>query len=301
MPATSVHAVCDGLRSVGIKPNQGIGITEDLLDARSLFLPPNTTTVYVFTCLDLKDEPIVLEVPPAALGPVAGAVRNVTANAKVYPLNAATESGEPPGTSFVNTSGMKFNTVSANTFLFYDELNAVVQTEPADFVDPDTVGLFAAIGIKKGKPFAPDARMKALLTDAIAVANGYARANVFASRVEGAKAIRIDSGLHLSSVAATCSWTEPSACSMPATCSSTWQPESPRRCRCHGLGRDLPMHDPKGDNIDGSKVTLPAPVPAKEFWSFVVYDNQTRSLLETDQKSAGVDSTAPGLQKNQDG
>ena len=61
------------------------------------------------------------------------------------------------------------------------------------------------------------------------------------------------------------------------------------------------MHDPKGDNIDGSKVTLPAPVPAKEFWSFVVYDNQTRSLLETDQKSAGVDSTAPGLQKNQDG
>jgi hypothetical protein len=51
----------------------------------------------------------------------------------------------------------------------------VVQNEPADFVDPDTVGLFAAIGIKKGKPFAPDARMKGILTDAVAVANGIAR------------------------------------------------------------------------------------------------------------------------------
>ena len=46
---------------------------------------------------------------------------------------------------------------------------------------------------------------------------------------------------------------------------------------------------------------LPGPIPAKEFWSFVIYDNQTRSLLETDQKLAGVDSTRPSLKKNPDG
>lgn len=33
----------------------------------------------------------------------------------------------------------------------------------------------------------------------------------------------------------------------------------------------------------------------------MVYENQTRSLLETDQKSAGMDSTRPGLQTNPDG
>ena len=33
----------------------------------------------------------------------------------------------------------------------------------------------------------------------------------------------------------------------------------------------------------------------------MVYDNETRSLLETDRKLAGVDSTAPGLKKNPDG
>ena len=49
------------------------------------------------------------------------------------------------------------------------------------------------------------------------------------------------------------------------------------------------------------RVTLPGPGPANQFWSLVVYDNQTRSLLETDQKSAGVDSNASGLKKNADG
>jgi len=56
--------------------------------------------------------------------------------------------------------------------------------------------------------------------------------------------------------------------------------------------------------LDGSrtyKVTLAGPVPAKDFWSFTVYDNQTRSLLATDQKLAGIDSTLPGIKKNPDG
>jgi hypothetical protein len=69
MPATSVYAICLGLNEAGAKTNQGIGITEDLMDARSLFLTPNTTTVYVFTCINLKDEPIVLQVPPKVQGP----------------------------------------------------------------------------------------------------------------------------------------------------------------------------------------------------------------------------------------
>jgi hypothetical protein len=44
-------------------------------------------------------------------------------------------------------------------------LNAVVQNEPADWVDPDTVGLYASIGIRKGQSFALDGRMKGILTD----------------------------------------------------------------------------------------------------------------------------------------
>ena len=32
------------------------------------------------------------------------------------------------------------------------------------------------------------------------------------------------------------------------------------------------------------KVTLPANIPAGKFWSFTVYDNQTRSMLDTPQR-----------------
>jgi hypothetical protein len=70
MSATSVYAVCRGLEEAGAKPNGGIGITEQLMDARSLFLTPNTTTVYVLMCVNLKEGPMVVRVPPGALGPV---------------------------------------------------------------------------------------------------------------------------------------------------------------------------------------------------------------------------------------
>jgi hypothetical protein len=112
-------------------------------------------------------------------GDLAGTVKSVKAKTKIYPLSAA---ANPPAQKFVNISGMKFNTIHANNFKFYEELNEVVQYEPDNAFDPDTVGLFASIGIKKGKPFAPDARLKATLTDAVAVGNATSRAIVFASR-----------------------------------------------------------------------------------------------------------------------
>jgi hypothetical protein len=60
----------------------------------------------------------------------------------------------------------------------------VVQHEPAGAFDPEIVGLFASIGINKDQLFAPDARMKGIVTDAVAVGNATARALVFAPRDE---------------------------------------------------------------------------------------------------------------------
>jgi hypothetical protein len=65
----------------------------------------------------------------------------------------------------------------------------------------------------------------------------------------------------------------------------------------------LANRDSKGRYLDGGKtysITLKAPIPAKDFWSWIVYDTQTRSLLETDQKFAGVDSKSPDLKPNKD-
>lgn len=63
-------------------------------------------------------------------------------------------------------------------------------------------------------------------------------------------------------------------------------------------------HDSAGRYIDGGKtykVTLPAPIPVNNFWSFMVYSGQHRSMLETDQKFAGLDSNNPSVKANADG
>lgn len=63
--------------------------------------------------------------------------------------------------------------------------------------------------------------------------------------------------------------------------------------------------DADGEYLDGSKtyrVTLPAGIPAKDFWSFVIYDPQTRSLLQTSRTVFPSLSNLGGeVEMNEDG
>lgn len=64
------------------------------------------------------------------------------------------------------------------------------------------------------------------------------------------------------------------------------------------------FRDSQGRYLDGGKtyrITLPGPIPAKAFWALTAYSNQTRSLLETDQKAAGLDSLDKALKIEADG
>jgi hypothetical protein len=89
-------------------------------------------------------------------------VDNVKRSLRVYPLSQA---ANPPPMKFVDISGKAFNTIGPSDYSLFEFVNRVVQNEPIDAVDPDTLGLFAAIGIEKGKPYAPDDRMKKILTE----------------------------------------------------------------------------------------------------------------------------------------
>jgi hypothetical protein len=370
MPAASVQALKEGFTRQGFGPNQGIGITETLSDARQLFLTANATTVYLWFCVDVKDGPMVVQVPPGVLGiiddaffryvtdlgvpgpdqgkggkylvvppgfkgklpgkgegyfvnnsrtynhlviirafvqggDVAAAVKNVKNHARVYPLSAASN---PPQQKFVNISGKQFNTVHANDFLFYEELNAVIQHEPADFITPDQAGLFAAIGIKKGTPFEPDARMKAILTDAAAVANAASRSILFNPRDPRTKVFP-DRQWLTPFVTASHEFADRGERTLDARTMFHYYATgvTPAMVAARpGVGSAYAIagRDSQGRYFDGSKtykITLPANVPAARFWSFTIYDNQTRSMLETDQASAGLDSTFPGVKPNADG
>jgi hypothetical protein len=85
---------------------------------------------------------------------------------------------------------------------------------------------------------------------------------------------------------------------------------TPAMCmRLTGVGSQYLMmvRDSEGDLLDGGKryqVTLPAGIPAARFWSITLYDNQTRSMLDTPQRypRAGSQSyPTPAATPNEDG
>ena len=209
---------------------------------------------------------------------------------KVYPLSKASN---PPKMEFINGSGKAFNTVHANNYQFYEELHAVIDREPVEMLDPELLGMFGSIGIVKGKPFAPDERMKKILTDAAAVANGTSRALLWYERDkseffhentywkrgfignsweflrdEGRGGRNFDARAHFYYFATVNS---------PAF---TW--------KLVGKGSKYAWGylDSKGNYLDGGKtyrMHIPKDIPAEKFTSIVLYDPQTRSQLQTDQ------------------
>jgi hypothetical protein len=62
-------------------------------------------------------------------------------------------------------------------------------------------------------------------------------------------------------------------------------------------------HDAAGRYLDGAKtyrLHLPPDIPAKDFWSVLVYDPQTRSMLQTDQRFPSLSSQKEDLTVNPD-
>ena len=106
-------------------------------------------------------------------------VESVKKHLKIYQLS---EAANPPAMKFVNASGVPANFVAPGDYAFWEMLNKVIQEEPSDGSDPTTLGLFASIGIVKGQPFAPDERMKKILTDAANIGAVTARTIAFKVR-----------------------------------------------------------------------------------------------------------------------
>ena len=67
LPIASMNALEKGSLAFG-PANTTAVLFEELMDAKALWLTPNTTSVYMTTWMELGDEPMVIETPPNVLG-----------------------------------------------------------------------------------------------------------------------------------------------------------------------------------------------------------------------------------------
>jgi hypothetical protein len=244
------------------------------------------------------------------------AVKNIKDNLKLYPLS---QKDDAPEMEFINASGKSFNTIHDNDINFYHHVNDVIQEEPIDMIDAETRGLLASIGIEKGKEFNPDERMKRILTDAVAIANATARSIVWYPRVSGSvdnmKGIEVYPG---SNSAWMMGWVDKNVffngkdghtmnTDAKVTFHYPYTAVTPAMAvTIPGAGSDygIAYVDAEKQPMDGAltyKIHIPANPPAKDFWAITVYDTQTRSQLQTDQKFPTIGSQTDGLKMNADG
>jgi len=226
---------------------------------------------------------------------------------KAYPLS---QKDNIPEMNFINVSGKFNSTIHTMDGKMFAEMNEVVQSEPAAGQNPEILGTLAAIGIIKGQEFKPDARMQKILDEAAEVGSVTVRALMSRPRdigfyvfpgvsnvwtvpfvggsheflVDGVRLIDARAAFHFYATGIT--------------------PAMSKKFIGAGSQYAAAYLDYDGNSLDGSKtykVNVPANVPAKDFWSFTLYDNQTRAMLQTDQRFPGVDMNKEGLVVNADG
>ena len=236
------------------------------------------------------------------LRPGVDAVKRFT---KIYP---PAQASNPPTPTFVDMSERPFNMVGPSDYRFWEMLNDVVQNEPTDASDPITLGFFASVGIVKGRPFQPDARMRRILTEAAVAGDATARALCYRARDAEARIFpdrrwrfAFQGGYKFEQL--------PGVTNLDARAfffffATGVTPAMDTRTVGEGSTYPWTAEDSSGNALDGGKtyrLRLPGPVPVRTFWSVIVYDTQTRSMLQTDQRFPSVTSQSSDVQRNPDG
>jgi hypothetical protein len=274
-------------------PNEGRG-------GKHLLLPPGYTgeipagyqaghSASFMVLLAVRSLPVGGDVPKAM-----DALRAL----RIYPLASA---AAPALMQFVDTTQTALDTTPLrweDNIQFWEVLHRIVDAEPVVEKFLPMYGLLAALGVEKGKPFAPDARMRAILERAAVEGRTQMLSSAFSSArpdrwawpdrkwewvglVPGSAEFETSAGMDME---ARDRWFAQAIVTSPAMF---------RRTAGAGSLYWLAARDGAGAYLDGGrryKLTIPLPVPNKLFWSVTAYDAQTRSEVQTDQDKAALRS-----------
>ena len=227
----------------------------------------------------------------------------LTKQVKIYPLAQA---DNPPRNKYVDLYGTLLEMTPKLDGSIYKEIHAMIEEEVVLDRDLAMMGLLARLGIKKGEPFKPTAKMQAMFDKAGPEAleyliEQYHRGGLNPWMWEGKK------------------WS--SLVPEPGSRETEWRYEFPSYYDYHARGAlyyaiitsvknygtatfylDL-AETPDGEWLDGGKnykLVMPANVPVKDFWSITAYDLETASYVRNVKKSS-IDSTMKEVKQNADG
>lgn len=366
LPAVSQVGMRKALTQWG-PANSTLLIWENRITPRSILLTANNNTPYHLMWIDLKDGPLVIEIPPKVFGAINDVwgrwvvdvgitgddkgkggkyllvppayegdvpegytvvwprtfemylgwrsfldekgdpkphIDLIKKTARVYPLSKA---NNHPELTFFNPTDKPFCQVPPADYGYWEYLNEVVQSEPAGSLDPVTLGFYRSIGIKKGKPFAPNERMKAILIEAASVGDATTRALTY--RMREKEAYFYENGAWRTLFLGGYEFLEDGALNFDSYSQLYFMgtgisPAEEQKMVGQGSQYAEAFVDAENRPFDGTrnyKLHLPPNIPVNNFWSVILYDNQTRSQLQTDQQWPAVSSQDEGFVLNEDG
>jgi hypothetical protein len=220
---------------------------------------------------------------------------------RLYPLS---QGGNPPATRFVDAIDVVYEATIPYDVRFFQSLDHIIQTEPWFVRDKAMIDVLKSVGIEKGKTFNPDPARQEILNAAAIEAHAWLNARYetrFTPYYDGRQ------------------WFSPGLPDLLATMGSFFEKVDTYAVDDRGLiyyfafssvkhlgaGQFylFDIKDNKGQSFSSGKtyrLTVPANAPVKQFWSVVVYDRTTHSLIR-DMSRSSRSSQSPDMKKNADG
>lgn len=314
--ACGVLDVTDGPYVIEMPPGAFVGLADDhhqgwILDlglpgpagdkgGRHLILPPGyegEVPPGYFTERSMSNKVLIGVRALPIKGDIEQAMDGLRA-VKIYPLATARD---PKLIKFVDVTARQVNATCLrweDNIQYWERLHEVIDAEPLVEKFLPMYGELAALGIEKGKPFAPDARMKGILERAAKAGRDQMLVSAFASARPDRFAWKDRKWEWVGLVLDSPQFETPSGIDLEAR--DRWfaqaigtSPAMFRRTIGAGSLYWLGHRDATGAFVDGGKtykLTVPLPVPGKLFWSVTVYDAATRSQIQTPQDRATLRS-----------
>lgn len=235
-------------------------------------------------------------------GNIQGAVDTLS-KIRVYPLSQV---AKPPVTPIVLSAGRAMHSIPPAGYAYWEQLADIINKETVEPRDRFFYAMLKPLGIEKGKPFQPDERQKKILTEAADVGFRMAQALSMAPRLANANAYpgtNWEWVLTLNPNQEAANYSQLDERTDYTFEAITIAEGMVKPIVGAGSQYMSAAKDKSGAWLDGGKnysLRIPPNVPVKDFWAVTVYDNMSRSMIQTDTNKAGV-SPHDKLQANPDG